>query len=396
MIIDPKTIQSIAMETLDHLVRVIGPRPAGSPQEKEALDWLEKKFQSARLKTLRLPVRFQPEPDYVPYFSIAAAGFAVVALTLADHGWVTLLLPLLILLLPEGTQWLQGKVLPYKDGSSNLMVLPENASLNELDLIFCAHIDSARAIPAGPRIWKKWRDRSMYAMMRVANILIIPGLFQLMGLDIRGLILNLGQSLAWAMAALLLAQDIYEMLSSRNRFSPGANDNGSGVSLLTATAITQADGPPASLKIGFLFTGAEECGLHGAKQFAAYMDENNLHIPVVNVDMVGAGSGLRIITRCGTIRPTLSDPGLNETIKRADPIAVYHAAPRRWGDFAPFAKAGIPSAHIENVGTPHSWGTYHTPDDTLDVIDPEQMEHVANVILQLIWILEKNKSNPEK
>jgi len=30
------------------------------------------------------------------------------------------------------------------------------------------------------------------------------------------------------------------------------------------------------------------------------------------------------------------------------------------------------------------------------VIDPEQMEYVANVILQLIWILEKNKTIPVK
>ncbi len=396
MRLDPEIIQLKAMEILDHLVRVIGPRPAGSPHEMQALDWLEEQFRSAHLQTRRFPVRFQPEPDFAPYFSIAAIGFALVALTLESHGWVTLFLPLLILILPEGMQWLQGKLIPFRDGSSNLLVLPQDSGLQDINLIYCAHIDSARAIPAGPRLWKKWRDRSLYTMMRVANILIIPGLFQWMGMDIRGLILTLGQSLAWAMAALLLAQDIYEMLASRNRFSPGANDNGSGVSLLAATALALADDKPAGFRTAFLFTGAEECGLHGAKQFAEYMNEQGLKIPVINVDMVGAGSGLRIITRCGTIRPTISDPELNENIKRADPTGVYHAAPRRWGDFVPFAKAGIPSAHIENTGTPLSWSTYHTPDDTLDVIDPEQMGHVADVMLQLIWILEKNKSNPVK
>ncbi len=396
MSIDPETIQQKAMEMLEHLTTVIGPRPAGSPGEAQAFNWLESRFRSAHLEIRRFPVRFQPDPDFSPFFSIAAAGFATVALTLADNGWVTLLLPLLILLLPEGSQWLQGKLLPYKEGSSNLLVLPADTSPNDLDVIFCAHVDSARAIPAGPRLWKRWRDRSLYTMMRVANILIIPGLFQLMGMDIRGLILTLGQSLAWAMAGLLFAQDVYEMLASRNQYSPGANDNGSGTALLAATALAQSEEPSTGLKAGFLFTGAEECGLHGAKQFAAYMKEQGMAIPVINVDMVGAGSGLRIITRCGTIRTTFSDSALNDTIKRADPSAVFHAAPRRWGDFVPFAKAGIASAHIENVGTPLSWGTYHTPDDTLDVIDPEQMEHVADTILQVIWILEKNKSNPVK
>ncbi len=394
MSINPETILNRCMEILTYLVREIGPRPAGSPAENRALDWLEEQFRAAHLETMRFPVRFQSEPDFFPFFTIAGAGFAAVALTLEKNGWVTLLLPLLILLLPEGTQWLQGKLLPYKDGSSNLLVLPVNTHPQNLDVIFCAHVDTARAIPAGPAIWKKWRDRSMYAMMRVANILIIPGLFQLMGIDIRGFILTLGQSLAWCMAILLLAQDIWELTTSRNRFSPGANDNGSGTAVLAATALAFAEEPLPGFKAGFLFTGAEECGLHGARQFAAYMVENHLKTPVINVDMVGAGSGLRILTRCGTIRPANTDPGLNELIKRADPLAVFHTAPRRWGDFVPFARAGIPSAHIENTGTPLSWATYHTPDDTLEIVEPDTMRHVSEVILQLAWILEKNKANP--
>jgi hypothetical protein len=394
MSIDPDILLNRSMEILTHLVSEIGPRPAGSQAENLALDWLEGEFRTAKMDTLRFPVKFQPEPDFLPYFTIPAIGFALVALTLADHGWVTLLLPLLILLFPEGTLWLQKKLLKYQEGSSNLLVIPAGTPPGDVDILFCAHVDTARAVPAGPRLWKKWRDSSMYAMMRVANILIIPGLFQLTGIDIGGFILTLGQSLAWAMAVLLFIQDIFEMTTSRNRYSPGANDNGSGTAILAATALAFAEDPPPGLQAGFLFTGAEECGLHGARQFAAYMVENQMKIPVINLDMVGAGSELRIITRCGTIAPTHTNPGLNELIKRADPQAMFYNAPRRWGDFVPFAKAGIPSAHIENTGTSLSWATYHTPDDTLEVIEPEQMRHVGEVILQLAWILEKNKPNP--
>ena len=154
--------------------------------------------------------------------------------------------------------WLQGKVLPYQDGSSNLLALPVNTKPEELDVILCAHVDSARAVPDGPAIWKKWRDKIMYTMMRVANILIIPGLFQMLGIDISGFFQTVGQSLAWAMAGLLLAQDIWEQVGSNGKYSPGANDNGSGTALLAASAITLAKETAMDLKVGYLFTGAEE------------------------------------------------------------------------------------------------------------------------------------------
>lgn len=382
------------MEILSHLVEEIGPRPAGGGGEKQALDFLQEKFHVTRLETLRFPVRYQAEPVFFPYYSIAALGFAIAGLTMAANGWITLLLPLLILLLPEGTMWLQSRVLPFKDGSSNLLVLPGSAHPGQLDVILCAHVDTARAIPDGFPLWKSWRDKSIYTMMRVANILIIPGILQFMGMDIGGLLLTLGQSLAFGMAVLLLVQDIWEALVSRGRFSPGANDNGSGVSLLASTALALAENPSGGFTPGFLFTGAEECGLHGARQFAKYMIENNLKIPVISVDMVGTGSGMRITTQCGTIRPVKADETLNELIKRADPYAVYHAIPRRWGDFVPFALAGIPAAHLENAGTKRSWAEYHTPNDTLDGIDSEMMQQMSEVLAQLLWILEKDKGNP--
>lgn len=396
MSFDPKTIRQQSMQILTHLVEEIGARPAGSKAEKAAMDYLETICRAGGLQTMRFPVNFQPEPVFFPYYSIAAAGFALVAVFLSTSGWITLLLPLLILLLPEGTQWLQGKLLSYKEGSSNLLVLPAKTNPQDVDVIFCAHVDTARAIPSGLPIWKMWREKSMYSMMRVANILIIPGVFQMMGMDISGLFLNFGRILAGGMAGLLLAQEIWEQTAPIGRFSPGANDNGSGTAVLAATALASAQEPSVNLKIGFLFTGAEECGLHGARQFAAYMQENHMRTPLISVDMVGAGSGLRIITRSGTLRPVNTDRQLNDLLKRADPLAVFHAAPRRWGDFAPFVQAGIPAAHIENVGTAQSWATYHTPDDNLDVIEPEILQHVSEVLLQFAWILEKNRRNPVK
>lgn len=396
MTLDPEPVFHKSMQLLTRLVTDIGPRPAGSAAEKHAQDWLEEQFTSAGLQTMRFPVKYQPDPVFFPYYSIAAAGFALVALTLPTNGWTTLLLPLLILALPEMMMAIQARVLPYKDGSSNLLALPAHANVKDVDVILCAHVDTARAVPYGLKAWKSWRDKSLYIMMRVANILIIPGILQFMGMDITGIFLDISRWVAWGMAIILLFQDIWEAVTSIGRYSPGANDNGSGTALLAAAALELAENPPEKLVPGFLFSGAEETGLHGARQFADYMKENSLTCPVISVDMVGAGNAMRITTQCGTLRPVKADTPLNELIKRADPTAVYHAIPRRWGDFVPFARAGIPATHLENVGTPDSWASYHTPKDTLDTIDDDMMRHMSEVIAQLLWILEKEKHNPVK
>jgi hypothetical protein len=391
MPIDPIEFRDTASKILSHLVKEIGSRPAGSPAETAAVDWLEQQFKSVQLTTTRFAVKFQPEPNFFPYYSLAALTFFISGITLQSAGWLSLILPLMVLVLPEGALWLQKVLLPYKEGSVNLLVLPANKTLEQADLILCAHVDSARAIPGGHPFWKKWREEIFYTMMRASWLLLLVGILQTGGFPLPEYVTLVGQIIAFGLTGILIVQDVWEQAGSRGKFTPGANDNASGASVLAALAMAVGQDPPRNLNVGFLFSGAEECGLHGASQFADLLANHNLNPRVVSVDMVGAGTGLRIITRSGTLFPVKTDQPLNEMLKRADPLAEYHAAPRRWGDFVPFIHKGIPASHFENIGTPLSWATYHTEKDDLDVIDPEMLAHVGEVLVQVIWILDKNK-----
>jgi hypothetical protein len=382
--------------TLRHLVEEIGPRPAGSPAEAETINWLEGELTQFGYDSTRYSFPFQSIPAYFPYNSIPALGFTLAGFLLPQLGWIVFFLPLLVFILPEFVMALQRRLLPYKDSSTNLLALPSDTPLEQIDLILCAHVDTARAIPRGPGFWQRWRDEIAYTMMRVSVFLTIIGAMVLAGFGIPGLVITLAQTISFAMSGLLFVQDLWEQVGSMGKFTHGANDNASGIAVLQRIAKDLSINKPNNLKVGFLFTGAEECGLHGARHFAAYLVERRLKPIVISVDMVGAGDGLRIIKRCGTIRPTYSNSDINEILKRADPLAKYHEAPRRWGDFVPFSQAGIPAGHLENTGTPHSWATYHTGDDGLDVIDPDLLEHTVEVLKQAIWILDKNMSNPEK
>lgn len=391
---DPQKFRQQTMDILTHLVEGFGPRPAGSEVENRSLDWLEEQCKTANLDTTRFSVRYQPDPVFFPYYTLAAAGFLAAGAALPTNGWLCLMLPVLVLILPEAVFWLQKILIPFKEGSSNLFVIPNSRNLDQTDLILCAHIDTARAVPFGHRFWQKWRDEVFYLMMRAALLLTILGAVQASGFILPPIILSIGQTMAFIMAGLLIFQDIWEQIGSRDKYTPGANDNASGVATLAALALALTQEPPQRLTVGFLFTGAEECGLHGARQFAEYLKKKNLCPIVISVDMVGTGSGLRIITRCGTLFPAKTSAEVNELLQRADPLAKFHKAPRRWGDFVPFVQAGIPAGHIENTGTPLSWSTYHTAQDDLDGIDTEMLDYVGNILTQLIWVLDKNKTNP--
>ncbi len=105
--------------------------------------------------------------------------------------------------------------------------------------------------------------------------------------------------------------EIWVQLFQRGRHSPGANDNASGVGVALALAEHFAVHPPIRIRMGFLFTGVEETGMHGAESFAAILNRTPDDNMVMGLDMVGAGDVLRFITKDGILFPMRKDTRLN-------------------------------------------------------------------------------------
>lgn len=153
--------------------------------------------------------------------------------------------------------------------------------------------------------------------------------------------------------------------------SPGANDNGSGIGVLVALAQELADEPAAPPVVLVAF-GAEEIQpveerVHhiGSQAYAAARGE--LVAAALSVDMVGAdGSGACVCWFDAGPR-TLAD----HLHALAHSEGVEGLPVRRDGDFSdhgPFARRGIPAAHIWTGRD----GRYHTPADT-----PEHLSAAA-------------------
>jgi Zn-dependent M28 family amino/carboxypeptidase len=201
------------------------------------------------------------------------------------------------------------------------------------------------------------------------------------------------QAICWLLLVVLLIQDLWEQFGGRGKFAPGANDNASGAAVVAALAESLAVQPPEKARVGYLFSGAEECGLYGSRQFAGYLAGKNFKGMVISVDMVGAGWKLQAISGAGALFRLESDRDVLELLERADPAIERLHYDRRSGDFEPFCRAGIRAAGIEAEGTKRSWRAYHSVDDDLDVIDPEMLTRTISALKQLVWLLDKGKTS---
>ena len=385
-----------AMEICRHLVVEIGPRPAGSPAEGEALTWIEETATQLGYTVQTEGFAFAPQPPFLPYQTLAALGMLAGAVLLPVFPWAALALPLWVAALPELADGLQRR-LPHREKSANLVVLPGGTTLDQVELLFCAHVDSARAVPNQSSLIRSLRPHLHSLMQRTALILAIVGLVNVSGLFTTTAFNTAALTFSLLIAAGLIAFDLYNQLGNHLRFSPGANDNASGTAVLVTLMETLASQPPE--KVGYLFTGAEETGMDGARAFVHQHPLPGTPPFVLSVDMVGTGQRLRIIREARSLHRVITSTALNRLLERADPAAQPHTAVRRSGDFEPFLKAGFPASAIEAEGTQSSWGTNHTSADQGYDLDPAMLEHTCQVCIQLVHLVGKNPpsslSNPK-
>lgn len=152
-------------------------------------------------------------------------------------------------------------------------------------------------------------------------------------------------------------------LAARGRLrgkSPGARDNGTG--LLSALIVAEQVKDPA---VGFLFTGAEEFGLVGARLFARSGDWSR-EAEVINLDTIDARGVLYLVSH---------DPAGDRLAQRISAAVHGVAAETRVRrlplgvlvDSVPFARAGAAAVTIARL----DWQTFrllHTPQDTPDAL----------------------------
>lgn len=393
------------IEHIRHLSETIGPRPAGSPAEEQARAYICERLTGWGYTPERQPAAFAPLPRLLPFGLLVWLALVTGGWLVGDFPWVGLALPLLIPLLPQISRWLLN-MRPRKNHSENVITYAPAPAALRLTLLLCAHVDSARAVPLHG-VWLRLHGYTLDIAQRAALAAGALAVAQFLGLLVPPILIIAIGGLATLAGLWFAVDDLWIQLAHRGRYSPGANDNASGVALLLAAAEHFAAQPPQNIRLGFLFTTAEETGMHGAEAFAAGLagrekparppaprrGRGNENVPpppplsgtvVINLDMVGAGDTLRLVTHEGVYLPLVTDDRLNDLIRQAHPAVSEIGYTIKSGDFTAFLRRGFPAASLQTTGNATAELAYHTVDDKADVIDLAALEMTLSAVIGVV------------
>lgn len=392
----------VAMDFVEGLTTEVGPRPAGTPQEAAARDWAVRKlktlgFSNVRAEPYTMPawVRGRDEARVVAPFPqklvLAALGNSGSTPETGLEGEIVYFRTISDLeAAPESA--LRGKIAfvdhamkATQDGSSYgyfgaaRRQGPSLASKKGAIAILIRSIgtDHHRVPHTGVQMWTDG------ATPIPAAALTVPDAEQLARIVARGKPVRVHLTLTSHMLADQPSGNVIAEIPGRDAKAglviaachldswdqgTGAIDDASGCAIGAAAALQVRNGGQPRRTIRLLLAGAEEVGGDGARAyFKAHGAEP--HALVMESDF-----GADRIWRVDFKLPAGHDPLAARVAQAVAPLGVGAGKQEAGGgaDIAPLVKAGVPVIDLKQDGTGY-FDLHHTPDDTLDKIDPEQL-----------------------
>jgi hypothetical protein len=172
----------------------------------------------------------------------------------------------------------------------------------------------------------------------------------------------------------------------------GAVDDGAGIAITTAAAslISQLPKRPKRT-IRVVMFGAEEVGLLGAVAYAKKHEDNlNNHVLATESDF-GAQTIWKLDSNVNKEATVLID----EIAKLLSPLGIVRGGddvPGGGPDIIPMQHKGVPTIKLNQNGRDY-FDLHHTPDDTLDKIDPEELAQNIAAYATAIYLIADTELN---
>jgi hypothetical protein len=165
----------------------------------------------------------------------------------------------------------------------------------------------------------------------------------------------------------------------------GAVDDGAGVAITTAAAELIARLPQRPRRtIRVVMFGAEEVGLLGARAYAEqHAAEVSNHVLATESDF-----GARTIWQFVSNVDGSANPAIDAIGRLIEPLGIVrggNAVPGGGPDIIPLAMQGVPTVRLNQNGMDY-FDLHHTPDDTLDKIDPEELAQNVAAYAALVYL----------
>jgi len=166
----------------------------------------------------------------------------------------------------------------------------------------------------------------------------------------------------------------------------GAVDDGAGVAITSAAANLIAQLPKRPKRtIRVVMFGAEEVGLLGARAYAQkHADNLSNHVVATESDF-GAQTIWQLVSNVNEDANVLFDE-IAHVIKPLGIVRGSSEEPGGGPDIIPLAMQGVPTIRLKQNGRDY-FDLHHTPDDTLDKIDPKELAQNVAAYAATIYLI---------
>ena len=370
-----------------HITQLAIPRLVGSTGETETQDYIVQQFTELGLDVSWEPFPFTKFPaEVLP--RILSAFFVLIVLSVPWFGErfpipVCFACVLSLTIAVFFTQWqkrLEGLYDVGRRHRTENIIAKNNANRdnNTPAFLFVAHYDSkSQVLPIAVRM--------------VAYGIAIVGLIALTIVMLVRVItlIWLPNYIVWSITGITSFCLLLLQINLTENRSPGGFDNASGVGVMLEVArVVMARGEKKS--VTFLATGAEEYGMCGALRYIqAHADEyDRENTYVINLDGLGVGNGVNLITRYG-IPPTRTTRTLGNLFRISSEALGIRVSERYLPigvglDSIPIASRGFETVTLTARGVGSVALKIHSKQDRSELLNAGSLQQVGELIVDVI------------
>lgn len=381
-----------------YLSETIGGRGSCTLNEKRAADYVAGVMQSAGLSTVKVePYRGAPS-TYRPYalaFGLALSGTLLAWLFPNRLVWlVTAAFHVLGAqgmlaetdFTPNWTRWL----LPAANSQNVAGFVPASQETRQ-QVVLCAHLDTHRT----PVFYSSAAWHALFGYLvsgAFLSLILGAGIYATGALFDWNWVLWIGLSFAGVQLfalGLCLHADF-------TPFSPGANDNASGIGVILEVGKCLADQPLKHTEVWLAFTGCEETASYGMASFLdAHASALGKETVYIILDEVGLGK-INYLTKDGLVRKHPTHPqALSHarlSVSRLQGIEVIEKVGIAYTDALVATRRGLIALTINAYLEPgkNEEMHWHQMSDTYDHVDPQALSNAAAFTWKVLETIDAN------
>ena len=370
-----------------HITQLAIPRLVGSAGEAETQAYIVEQFTKLELDVSWEPFAFTKFPaEVLP--RILSALFVLIVLSVPWFGErfptpVCIACVLSLTVAMFFTQWQKRLEGLYDVGRKHRTenIIAKNGAKqdgNSPAFLFLAHYDSkSQVLPIAVRM--------MAYGIAIVGLMALTLVMLVRVIDL----IWLPNYIIWGIVGITIFCLLLLQINLTENHSPGAFDNASGVGVMLEVArVVMGRGEKKS--ITFLATGAEEYGMCGALRYIqAHADTyNRENTYVINLDGLGVGNGVNLITRYG-IPPTRTTRTLGNLFRTSSESLGIRVSERYLPigvglDSIPIASRGFETVTLTARGVGSVALKIHSKQDQIELLNAESLQEVGELIIDVI------------